>query len=283
MLELGEAPLVFGREPDCDVVLDSPFVSGRHALLELRGNRYAVADLGSANPLLVNGKRIAGTYFLHSGDLVRVGDVSIEFLDERQRREATVILPFTETPEPRPGALSLSERHGAGARENGDAVTCVMVTDLANSEQIQAHRRASVHVLAVHRTLLSLEIGAAMGEEARVSHDGVVVDFGDPAAAVRCAVAIMRRLWVYNQEHPGLPLAVRIAIAGEDASAGGAGPSSAQLLTATAVVSRAAPLEILVTEHVRDGVEPLGYQVESRGSIPKPRGGPGALFAVSER
>ncbi len=50
--------IVVGRSRDCDLHLDDPTVSGRHARLEWRGRHILVQDLGSANGTFVDGERI---------------------------------------------------------------------------------------------------------------------------------------------------------------------------------------------------------------------------------
>ena len=58
--------VVLGRSPDCDVVIDSPSVSRRHAELYWEGNLLSVRDLGSANGTYVNGVRFRETPFAAS-------------------------------------------------------------------------------------------------------------------------------------------------------------------------------------------------------------------------
>ena len=49
---------VLGRTPECDVVLDDPSVSRRHALLTVSG-RITVEDLGSTNGTAIQGRKLA--------------------------------------------------------------------------------------------------------------------------------------------------------------------------------------------------------------------------------
>src|SRR5205814_4968919 len=51
---LSGARVVMGRSRDCDVVLDDPNVSRRHAELRRQGDTWMVADLGSTNGVKVN-------------------------------------------------------------------------------------------------------------------------------------------------------------------------------------------------------------------------------------
>jgi pSer/pThr/pTyr-binding forkhead associated (FHA) protein len=58
IFELGEAPLVVGRDPKCGVFLDTPLLSREHARIEWRDGAHVVADLGSTNFTKVNGERV---------------------------------------------------------------------------------------------------------------------------------------------------------------------------------------------------------------------------------
>ena len=49
---------VIGRSRECDLVLDDPNVSRRHAELRREGDGWVVADLGSTNGIKVNGRRV---------------------------------------------------------------------------------------------------------------------------------------------------------------------------------------------------------------------------------
>ena len=69
-----------GRSRECDVVLTDANVSRRHAeLLPGTGGTWAIADLGSTNGVLVNGRRTHGTEQLHAGDHIALGTADIVF------------------------------------------------------------------------------------------------------------------------------------------------------------------------------------------------------------
>lgn len=65
-----------GKSPVCELVLDDPLVSRRHASLEHDGYRLCVTDLDSRNGTSVNGLAV-GVAYLGGGDLVRVGDTTL--------------------------------------------------------------------------------------------------------------------------------------------------------------------------------------------------------------
>ena len=56
--ELDGRPLLIGRSPRCDLVLDDPTVSRRHAELVPSDGGWIVSDLSSTNGTRVNGWRI---------------------------------------------------------------------------------------------------------------------------------------------------------------------------------------------------------------------------------
>lgn len=82
---LAGEPVVFGRDEGCTVQLESPFVSRRHAQIDIGPDGVSLTDLGSHNGSLVNGQRITGTTVLNDGDSIAIGDVMIECLAGAQR------------------------------------------------------------------------------------------------------------------------------------------------------------------------------------------------------
>jgi hypothetical protein len=71
---LDQPEVLLGRDPHAAAVLDGDgFVSGRHAMVRLRGGSPTVTDLGSTNGTYVNGDRIAAETALHEGDELAVG------------------------------------------------------------------------------------------------------------------------------------------------------------------------------------------------------------------
>jgi pSer/pThr/pTyr-binding forkhead associated (FHA) protein len=61
--------LTIGRGSDCDVVLDEPEMSKRHAMIENSGDLILLRDLGSANGTFVNGVQVRNA-ILHPDDQI---------------------------------------------------------------------------------------------------------------------------------------------------------------------------------------------------------------------
>ena len=56
--ELDDRVVVVGRSRECDIAVDDPNVSRRHAEIRHEDGAYWIADLGSTNGITVNGKRV---------------------------------------------------------------------------------------------------------------------------------------------------------------------------------------------------------------------------------
>jgi len=75
---LGEGPVTLGRLPECDVVLNDPNVSRRHAEFRRTADGVVVTDLGSTNGTRVNGVPVREQQLV-SGDEVTVGSTTLVF------------------------------------------------------------------------------------------------------------------------------------------------------------------------------------------------------------
>ncbi len=65
-------PVIIGRSPACDIVLEAPEISRRHCMLEVRDNKYWIVDLASANGTFINSLPIKEKK-LESGDVLTIG------------------------------------------------------------------------------------------------------------------------------------------------------------------------------------------------------------------
>ncbi|MDX1378316.1 MAG: FHA domain-containing protein, partial [Anaerolineales bacterium] len=70
--------ILIGRLEDCDVVLDSPEVSRRHATIRQIGDAYAIEDLDSSNGTFVNNEQVKRAE-LHEGDLIQISKFRLLF------------------------------------------------------------------------------------------------------------------------------------------------------------------------------------------------------------
>jgi pSer/pThr/pTyr-binding forkhead associated (FHA) protein len=72
-LEVPIGQFVIGRSAECQLALDDPLVSRRHALLTVRTDNVTVEDLGSRNGIRVNDAKIDGRFEVFHGDKITIG------------------------------------------------------------------------------------------------------------------------------------------------------------------------------------------------------------------
>jgi pSer/pThr/pTyr-binding forkhead associated (FHA) protein len=85
-IELGGKPVVIGRAPPADMVIDDSQISRKHCRISLVLDEVYVADLGSSNGTMVDGKRIASTGVLPPGARLQIGGHVLEH-EFRSRKE----------------------------------------------------------------------------------------------------------------------------------------------------------------------------------------------------
>ena len=76
-VSLDEGGHTLGRDPDVEILLDSPGVSRRHALLTISAGSATIEDLGSKNGTFVGDQRVDGSRSLCDGDTITVGSVKL--------------------------------------------------------------------------------------------------------------------------------------------------------------------------------------------------------------
>jgi DNA-binding CsgD family transcriptional regulator len=80
-IRLSEGLWRIGRDATCEVHLEDPSVSRRHASLRVNERTVEVLDAGSRNGVQVNGQRIHHATRLKAGDIITVGTVRLRVLD----------------------------------------------------------------------------------------------------------------------------------------------------------------------------------------------------------
>lgn len=82
-LALSAGEFALGRSAECQLSLDDPLVSRRHALLLVAKDGVTIEDLGSRNGVIVNGERITGRLALKPGDTILIGSQELKLLGGR--------------------------------------------------------------------------------------------------------------------------------------------------------------------------------------------------------
>jgi len=83
-IEMPVGEFLIGRSAECQLALDDPLVSRKHAAFRVRKDGVTVEDLGSRNGVLVNGARIEGPTNVGDNDRVSIGgqELRVYFVDE---------------------------------------------------------------------------------------------------------------------------------------------------------------------------------------------------------
>lgn len=69
---------ILGRDPTCDLHIDNPNISARHARLSYHLGQWWVEDLGSRNGSWLNDEVVSTALVLSSGDILRCGDLEFK-------------------------------------------------------------------------------------------------------------------------------------------------------------------------------------------------------------
>lgn len=78
--ELGLGEFAIGRSAECQLSLDDPLVSRKHALLVVNPESVLIKDLGSRNGVVVNGTKIDTSRVLLDGDRIVIGSQEMTIL-----------------------------------------------------------------------------------------------------------------------------------------------------------------------------------------------------------
>jgi two-component system cell cycle response regulator len=187
-----DGPVLLGRDPSCDLVLDLDDVSRHHARILPEGTGHVLTDLGSTNGTFVGDERVTRRV-LRAGDLLRVGSALVRYLaagdpesayhDElarRAREDALTCLPNRATfDEAIAEAFATSRRHGAPL--------AVLVLDIDHFKGVNdrhGHAAGDLVLRELARLLAPLVRGAELLARVGGEELAVVLPGADRAAAL---------------------------------------------------------------------------------------------------
>jgi hypothetical protein len=131
-LELSPGQFLIGRSTDCQLSVDDPLVSRRHARLLVTDEAVYVEDLGSRNGVLVDGVRIEGRCRLRDGSRIIVGGQEMVIVDaQRSATSAPGSLTHGDSSSLRHPTLSLSHPPVTGATASANGATSLAAQEPA--------------------------------------------------------------------------------------------------------------------------------------------------------
>jgi hypothetical protein len=134
-----DRPMVVGRDPGVDFVLQDGEVSRRHLQLTPTGDYVTVEDLGSANGTFVNHNELHGPARLDAGDELLAGVSVMQLRDSRQveaRHSAVIAVPQALAMAPRTPAYADPQKVAA------DVQAKQSIPELEKYLDVRVRRRA---------------------------------------------------------------------------------------------------------------------------------------------
>ena len=89
--------MFIGRDEDCEIPLEDPEVSRRHAVISVTEEGVVLADNDSTNGILVGG-RSSGRATLAHGQVVQIGEARLCFLERGRSDDPTIAMLPSEAP-----------------------------------------------------------------------------------------------------------------------------------------------------------------------------------------
>ena len=149
-IALGEAQqeLSIGRQPDCQIVLDSRQVSRKHACFFGSGDNWFVSDLGSTGGSRLNGKPVTDPVPVAVGDTLEIGGwtLTLSETEKAVQNPAPVPVPAPapeSSPAPAPPAVPAPEKKPAAFEKAFSEANLLYTKELMALKQ-----RIHEHVLA---------------------------------------------------------------------------------------------------------------------------------------
>lgn len=111
VVPIKEGPMTIGRDPSCDIHIDSLAVQPVHARLVTSGGTSSLADSNSPDGTFVNHQRIDEVQLADS-DIIRIGKHVLKYIEAGAETQAEQAEPLAEPPEPVEQEKSRDNREG---------------------------------------------------------------------------------------------------------------------------------------------------------------------------
>ncbi len=173
-----------GRHPNNTIQLLDRIVSKEHCVVELRGSRWVLRDLGSLNGTYINEQRVAGESFLSHGDQIALGNTRAVFQDVAVQPPPVAMpshgVPLVAKPVDRPvPPIGAPPRVGPVAPTAGPPVVAPPLQAVRNvtigGAQMESHVRtkiaAEMQQFLPERSLQDVEVLRRDYEKLRISYE----------------------------------------------------------------------------------------------------------------
>jgi class 3 adenylate cyclase len=255
-----------GRDPSCEIHLDSRFVSRRHARIVRNEGGFAVEDSQSTNGLKINGILMREPHALVSGDCINLGDVLLTY-EGADDALATMVYPGNAAADYDAVRLAAT---GPARTESLGGLRAMLFTDLVDHtrELVRVGDIAGQAWLRQHTTILREEIRRFKGNEEKWTGDGFFVTFDSARLGAHCAIAIQHAVSAHNSAGAQTPVHVRMGLhSGEVLREEGELFGNAVVLAAR-IMDQAGSDEVLISELMFRLLQPAGeFEFIERGLV----------------
>jgi adenylate cyclase len=164
--------------------------------------------------------------------------------------------------------LSEGEEATAPAAAPSGLVT-ILFTDMEGSTTLTQRLgdAKAQDVLHAHNAIVRDALKACGGSEIKHTGDGIMASFPSASRALECAIAVQRAVAAQAQEHPEMPLRVRIGLNAGEPVAEDQDLFGTAVQLAARICARAEPGQILVPTVVRELAAGKGFLLADLGEI----------------
>lgn len=134
VFEIQAEQVLVGRDSACDVVLDDPRVSRRHASLRRSGAQVVLLDLGSSGGTRINDNLVTAPVALHDGDVIAFASVPLRF-EEHTAPGGPETLHWQQPPPPQ----------GTGPRFDVDSQRGQMINNVGGNQNYNSYVQHVMH------------------------------------------------------------------------------------------------------------------------------------------
>ena len=175
-LELGQDRVTIGRRPYNDIVLDSPAISGEHAVIANVLNESILEDLNSTNGTYVNGQPIK-KHFLQNGDSIELVKDRIQYFDaDHAGQAATSTAAAAPYPEVAGEPATLLVLNGSNAGKSMPLTKTITTLGRAGTQVAAITRSGNAYAIAHVEGPAPLVNQQAVGTTPHRLADGDVID-----------------------------------------------------------------------------------------------------------
>jgi class 3 adenylate cyclase len=225
-----------------------PRVKAPTLVLHRRGNRDAPISAAMAVAALVPDARFVALE----------GDIDHPFLGD---------VSYVETV-----TQFLDEGRGEGRMTKGSAASrlvTILFTDVEGSTALTQRLgdAKAQEVVRTHNRIVRDALKAHSGSEIKHTGDGIMASFASASRALECAIAVQRAFAGHNEEHPDMPIRVRIGLNAGEPVAEEEDLFGTAVQLAARICAHAEPGEILAPIVVRELAAGKGFLLADRGDV----------------